>query len=116
MTFMPCACSGDTYCAVPTTMPVRVSGTAAAAFAMPKSVIFTCPFCVIMRLPGFMSRCTRPMRWITARPCAACSSTSSARFSSSAPSRAMRSASDSPRMYSMTMKHICAPLGDSSSR
>ena len=52
---LPWACSGDTYWAVPTTMPVRVSGAAAAALAIPKSVIFTLPFWVISRLPGLMS-------------------------------------------------------------
>ena len=37
---MPWACSGERYCAVPTTMPVRVSGVASRAWAMPKSVSF----------------------------------------------------------------------------
>ena len=37
----PEACSGEMYCAVPITRPVRVTGTWWATLAMPKSVIFT---------------------------------------------------------------------------
>ena len=62
----PDACSGEMYCAVPITMPVRVTGAWWATLAMPKSVILSWPAGVINRLPGLMSRCT------SARACAAC--------------------------------------------
>jgi hypothetical protein len=42
------------------TWPVAVRGTWSAMRAMPKSVIFTRPSGVMSRLPGLMSRCTRP--------------------------------------------------------
>src|SRR5258708_756019 len=54
------ACSGETYCAVPITMPLCVRCAASIARAIPKSVIFTCPSGVISRFPGLMSRCTMP--------------------------------------------------------
>ena len=63
----PEACSGERYCTVPMTWPVAVSGTWSAMRAMPKSVILTRPSGVMSRLPGLMSRCTRPAA------CAACS-------------------------------------------
>ena len=63
----PDACSGERYCTVPMTWPVAVSGTWSAMRAMPKSVILTRPSGVMSRLPGLMSRCTRPAA------CAACS-------------------------------------------
>ena len=63
----PLACSGERYCTVPMTWPVAVSGTWSVMRAMPKSVIFTRPSGVTSRLPGLMSRCTRPAA------CAACS-------------------------------------------
>src|SRR5208283_1624585 len=62
-TCAPVACSGDTYIAVPITMPVSVrcdAWAAATAVAMPKSVIFVVPPAVTSRLPGLMSRCTMP--------------------------------------------------------
>lgn len=55
----PEACSGLTYWAVPSTMPVWVSGVASSARAMPKSVILMTPVSVTSRLLGLMSR------WIT---------------------------------------------------
>ena len=100
----PCACSGETYWAVPTTMPVRVSGTAEAALAMPKSVTLTTPSAVTMRLPGLMSRWISPRLWMACRPTAAWAIRSSAMTSGRVRCRARMSARDSPWTYSMTMK------------
>ena len=63
----PLACSGERYWTVPMTWPVAVSGTWSAMRAMPKSVILTRPSGVISRLPGLMSRCTRPAAWAACR-------------------------------------------------
>ena len=63
VTGAPVACSGETYMAVPITMPVSVRWDACAArtaVAMPKSVIFVAPPAAISRLPGLMSRWTMP--------------------------------------------------------
>ncbi len=98
----PDACSGERYCTVPMTWPVAVSGTWSAMRAMPKSVIFTRPSGVISRLPGLMSRCTRPAA------CAACSAEavwatmSSARSGGSFDSRSRIVDSASPGTSSMT--------------
>ena len=59
----PVACSGETYMAVPITMPVSVrceAWAARTAVAIPKSVIFVVPPAATSRLPGLMSRCTMP--------------------------------------------------------
>ena len=69
MACCPVACSGARYWAVPMTWPVAVSGTWSARRAMPKSVTFTRPLGVIIRLPGLTSRCTRP--WACAAESAA---------------------------------------------
>ena len=61
-------------------MPFWVSGTASAARAMPKSVIFTAPSDRrTSRLPGFTSRCTIPTRCASASASAACRTISSTR-------------------------------------
>ena len=68
----PVACSGARYWAVPITCPVAVRGTWSASRAMPKSVTFTRLSGVIIRLPGFTSRCTRPWAWAAASARAVC--------------------------------------------
>ena len=73
----PDACSGERYCTVPMTWPVAVSGTWSAMRAMPKSVIFTRPSGVMSRLPGLMSRCTRPAACAACRAAAVCATMSS---------------------------------------
>ncbi len=58
-TGLPCACSGDRYCAVPITEPVSVMSDAPAR-AIPKSVTLTRPSSSIITFCGLMSRCTMP--------------------------------------------------------
>ena len=62
----PRACSGDRYCAVPITCAVWVMVACASltARAMPKSITLTSPLRVSITLPGLMSRCTMPWRWL----------------------------------------------------
>ena len=62
----PRACSGDRYCAVPTTAAVWVivDEASATARAMPKSITFTSPDGVSMTFAGLMSRWTMPARWL----------------------------------------------------
>ena len=57
------ACSGERYCAVPTTPWdwVIVAAESSSARAMPKSMTLTTPCSEIMMLPGLMSRWTMPM-------------------------------------------------------
>jgi hypothetical protein len=51
---------------VPTTAAVWVTvvDASASALAMPKSITFTSPAGVSITLPGLMSRCTMPARWL----------------------------------------------------
>src|SRR4051794_23870879 len=65
-TVSPRACSGDRYCAVPTTAAVWVTAddVSAIARAMPKSITFTSPDGVSITFAGLMSRCTMPARWL----------------------------------------------------
>ena len=75
VTGAPVACSGDTYIAVPITMPVSVrwdAWAARTAVAMPKSVIFVVPPAARSRLPGLMSRCTMSAWWAVSSARAAC--------------------------------------------
>ena len=102
LTLRPSACSGLKYCAVPTTIPLWVSGTVSATRAIPKSVIFTIPSCPTSRLPGFTSRCTMPARCAASSAVAACSITSSVRSVGSRPSRARIAESGSPSTNSIT--------------
>ena len=62
----PLACSGDRYWAVPMTWAVWVIVicASATALAMPKSITLTSPARVSITLPGLMSRCTMPLRWL----------------------------------------------------
>src|SRR6185437_7067693 len=65
VTWAPVACSGDTYMAVPMTMPVSVrcdAWAAATAVAMPKSVIFVVPPAATSRLPGLVRHVERSRR------------------------------------------------------
>jgi hypothetical protein len=43
---------------------VMVTWLSDSARAMPKSMTFTSPVRVSMTLPGLMSRCTMPLRWL----------------------------------------------------
>jgi hypothetical protein len=65
-TCSPRACSGDRYCAVPTTAAVcvMVEDESATARAIPKSMTLTSPVGVSITLAGLMSRCTMPARWL----------------------------------------------------
>ncbi len=56
---------------------LAVSGTWSAMRAMPKSVIFTRPSGVMSRLPGLISRCTRPAWWAACSAEAVCATMSS---------------------------------------
>lgn len=77
------------------------------ARAMPKSMTLTTPRLVIITLPGLMSRCTRPISWLTASAASTSPVIRSALSAGIAPSRAMSAASTSPSglpsTYSMTM-------------
>jgi hypothetical protein len=86
---------------VPITIPDRVTGTAFAAFAIPKSVSFTLPSTRMRMLPGLTSRCTKP------RSCAACSARAACSMirnvcSGSSGPRAISDDSGSPRTSSIT--------------
>ncbi len=63
-TLSPRACSGDRYCAVPTTPwdCVIVAAESSSARAMPKSMTLTMPCTEIMMLPGLISRWITPIR------------------------------------------------------
>ncbi len=65
-TVSPRACSGERYCAVPTTAAVWVmlDDASATARAMPKSITLTSPAGVSITLPGLMSRWMMPARWL----------------------------------------------------
>ncbi len=43
---------------------VAVCPASAVARAIPKSITFTAPVVVSITLPGLMSRCTMPCRWL----------------------------------------------------
>lgn len=64
-TTSPRACSGERYCAVPTTawVWVIVAAESATARAIPKSMTLTSPAVVIITFAGLMSRCTMPAWW-----------------------------------------------------
>ena len=88
------------------TEPVWVSPSLVPARAMPKSVTFTVPDRVSSTLPGFTSRCTTPLRCANASADAISAAMSAAWPGSSGPSLRMRSRSDRPSTYSMTMKYV----------
>ena len=54
----PVACSGERYCAVPTTFQVLVivAPMSSIARAIPKSITFTSPESVNIMFPGLISR------------------------------------------------------------
>ena len=103
MTGAPVACSGETYMAVPITMPVSVRWDACArtAVAMPKSVILVAPPAAISRLPGLMSRWMMPAWWAASSARAAWL-TMSRVASGESLARARIAESGSPRTSSMT--------------
>ena len=96
------------------TMPDRVTGTASAALAMPKSVSFTMPSVRTRMLPGLTSRCTKPRSWAA---CSAQAASSTMRRVSSVESgpRAMSVDSGSPRTSSITSHAVRRPPAPSSS-
>ncbi len=96
------ACSGETYCAVPITMPLCVRCAASIARAIPKSVIFTWPSGVISRFPGLMSRCTMPASCAAASAAAACATTSRVAPADILPTRASAADSGWPSTSSIT--------------
>ena len=102
MAGLPSACSGERYCGVPITAPVRVMPTPSAARAIPKSVTFTLPCGVTIRLAGLTSRCTIPARW--AAPSASPTWASRSRTAAGSRSRPppIRFESGSPSTSSMT--------------
>ena len=61
-TGLPCACSGERYCAVPMIEPVSVMSEAPAR-AIPKSVTFARPSLSMMTLWGLRSRWMIPRLW-----------------------------------------------------
>ncbi len=99
---LPEACSGLTYCAVPSTVPVMVMREPSRARAMPKSVTLMIPVSVTRMLPGLMSR------WMMPDRCAVCSAravwpiTSRVTSGLSVPLRASIAASGSPGTSSIT--------------
>ena len=102
-TSCPVACSGERYCAVPTTACVCVvlAEVSVRARAMPKSITFTWPSSETMMLAGLMSRCAMPREW--AKPSAVSSPSSQPRavdtLTSPSPSRSFTVL---PEMNSMT--------------
>ncbi len=95
----PCACSGDIYAAVPTTVPssVRVvSGSVLVSFATPKSNSLAVPSSVTRTFDGFRSR------WRIPLACAASSALATCRASRTAASAASGPRSGRPFTYSST--------------
>ena len=96
---LPCACSGDMYDAVPSTVPamVRVASSVPCAriLASPKSSSLA-PLVVIMMLAGFRSRCRIPLACAASRASAICVATCSASLNAIGPCNGV------PSMYSMT--------------
>jgi hypothetical protein len=99
----PCACSGERYDAVPSTVAVAVTVSADAARAMPKSMTFTSPERVTMMLPGLMSRWTMPALCASASAEHTAPASSTARSGSRRPPCERKSARVLPSTYSMTM-------------
>ena len=102
---LPRACSGAMYPELPRIVPVDVSGSCAAARAMPKSDTCTSPSSSSRRLLGLTSRWTMPAACAASSAPAAWSSQAIAVSRGTRPSRS-RSASDPPPRYSMTMNGV----------
>ncbi len=100
----PLACSGERYCAVPSTAWDWVSAAcvSSTARAIPKSMTLTLPSGVTLTLAGLMSRCTIPARWLKDRASMMPSMYSMA-CSGVTPGPCMSSRSVRPGTYSMTM-------------
>ena len=96
------------------TIPERVTGTASAAFAMPKSVSFTMPSLRTRMLPGLTSRWTKPRSWAACNAHAASSTMRRVSSVESGP-RAMSVDNGSPRTSSITSHAVRRPLEPSSS-
>ena len=82
---------------------VTVAELSATARAMPKSITFTAPACVIITLAGLTSRCTSPARWLKSSAAETSAVISMARRAGSRPSVLRISRSVRPATYSMTM-------------
>ena len=99
---LPCACSGEMYCAVPTTMPSCVICSWFVEYETPKSVILTSPLSETMMFAGLTSRWITPCECATNRPRATCTRIGSSSVGSIGPlSSWNRSASDLLGTYSM---------------
>ena len=95
-------CSGARYPAVPSTVPGAVSASAPVVDAIPKSETCTLPSSSRRRFAGFTSRWTTPFSCARSIATAACSSQASAVPRGIRP-RCMRSNTEPPSRYSMTM-------------
>ena len=82
---------------------VIVAWASLTARAMPKSITLTSPLRVSITLPGLMSRCTIPARWLYSSARSTPSVISSARSGSSRRSSRSRSRRVRPSTYSITM-------------
>ena len=91
----PEACSGDMYPGDPTTKPIRVSGLAAAAREMPKSITRG-PSSASSTLAGLRSLCTTPAVWIALSPSASPAASLSTDEAGSGPCSTTASASEGP--------------------
>jgi len=98
---MPAARSGARYAGVPISVPGLVTDADPAAYAIPKSVIFTFPSLLTSRFPGLMSRCTRPASWAACKAAAAWAIRPIVRAGPSGPSSSSL-ASDGPSTSSIT--------------
>jgi hypothetical protein len=82
---------------------------------MPKSMTLTWPFCVIITLPGLMSRWMIPCRWLNSRAAQMSAMISSARRGWSRCSWARTSLRVRPLTNSMTMNGSFSPVDEISS-
>src|SRR6476646_10311656 len=101
VTGRPCACSGDRYCAVPSTEPVWVISEAPAR-AIPKSVTRARPSESTRTFCGFRSRWTMPCSCAYFTPASTWRTISTA--SGTERPRSIRSLSEAPSTYSIAMK------------
>ena len=94
---------------------VTVAEVSATARAMPKSMTFTAPDCVIITFAGLMSRWMMPLRWLNSSALQMSAVISMARCHGSRPSLRRMSRSVRPSTNSMTMNGIDVPSAAASS-